>query len=757
MRGRSIICGGLVWGLLIAIWPVAAGAEERLTLDMEAGWQGEYKGAFVPIQVNVTNRGANVTADVTVEPSEKARSNSDIAVAPIPKRTVELPAGATRSFTLVAPANLARPDTKILLRSGQKVLASTPFIGRPIGNNTTSTGVLTDQAQAVAEWDQLLGRGAQNKNMRIYPLNIAAFPEQWIEWSGLDLIIVHAFNKVKFTPKQINVLQQWIANGGTLLVNDGGSLTSSKELDRLLPVTVGTEVAKVQAKSELARFGPMVEQPVTVKQSTLKPDGLLIAQNGSLPLLAKKEVGNGQVVYAGMNLLAPELRQWTAETFLWVREWGVRDGNQRLNDIKNVGTDHLWEMKEALKHFPQLQPIRISHFVVWFAIYLLFVGPLALYFLRKRGRMEWAWLVLPTAGLAMTGAVYLYGIHIRGDAVLVHNLGFVTTDRTGYAHVKGISALLSQERNDYEVEADGMIWPETSETYSVQEKEKTELSSGAVNRIRFENVSQWSMRAWNFDHVVSLGGDLSGYAIYKEGVWEGEVTNRTRYPLKRVAVMIGTSSQQVGALQPHESKRFRVQAQERVVPSFNGEPSWGYQESTREHRMLNGYANHPSGWMETLDVIGWLEEPLMKAEIRGHRTSEASLYLVDGSMSLEPDEQGVWKIPSGILSGRIIWSSEPVFEEWNGKIHGMDNNAEVELEFALPKEMGKIETLHVREAAETQVYDWQANEWKPLTDLKPALYPRFVSPAQRLRLKLIVPAHQLVDQPNLELRGRVKR
>ncbi|MFC7443226.1 DUF7408 domain-containing protein [Laceyella putida] len=760
MRGWRIICWAWVWGLVVAVWPLSTFAEGQLTLEMEAGWQGEYKGEFVPIKVKVSNRGPAVSGEVTLEPSEAALRSPEVAVAPIPRTKVELSAGVTKAFTMVAPGNLARSDTNIVLRSGQKVLASIPFTGQRLGDKTVTIGVLTDEAQTVTEWGKLLGKGIQGKNMRFYPLEGSTFPEQWAEWSGLNLIIVHQLHKETLTPAQGKVLQQWVANGGTLILNDGGPASSLAALDPVLPVTVGAGVQKVQAGDGLARYGPAVEQPIAVKESTLKPDGQLIAQSGSLPLLAKKEVGSGQVVYAGMDLLAPELSAWTAGTSLWTGEWAARDWDQRLLDLKSTGFGNAWGVKQALKQMPQLQLARVSQLLVWFALYLILVGPVIIYVLRKRGKVEWAWLILPAVGLVMTGALYLYGIQVRGHAVLVHHLGFVTPDAAGHAHVKGASALLSQERNDYEVKAkgnDGFIWPETEPAFGTQEKEKSYLSSGPVNQILFDNVSQWSTRDWTFDQVVSLGGNLTGHVVYKKGAWEGEVTNHTRYPLKRVAVMIGSRVHRVGDLKPDESRQFRVPVPHSLARGFiNGQP-FGYQEKDREYHMLMSYGDFFSTKAEALDVIGWLEEPLVKVEVSGHATSEASLYLVDGAMRLEPDEQGVWQAPAGVVPGRVVRASEPVFEEPNGGIHAVNNNAEVEVEYALPKDLAQVDQLSIKGTAPAQVYDWQANQWKPLADVKPATFTLFLSPDQRLRLKLDVQAHQSVIKPNLELTGRVKR
>ncbi|WP_089970910.1 DUF7408 domain-containing protein [Lihuaxuella thermophila] len=749
--------------LLIAGWMLVlpAGqleaAPQKVDIRVEPGWKGEYKGEFVPVRIQLSASG-NVSGEVSVElPNQKWSQQKPVAY---PLEKVELPAGSTKEITLIVPNQLARPDAVIVFKSGQVLMGSQIMGGKRLGNNDLTIGILSDDPQSAAPFHKAVGSGTKNKSIHTYPLNAKEIPSQGRALSGFDVLIINRLASESLTPAQIRAIHLWVSQGGKLLIGGGNQASASvRGLESLLPVELTGKTVSVSDLSSLSLWATPPQGPLTISQSKLKEGSRLLAAGGGEVLLAQRDLGQGKIYYAGYDLATESLIDWPGNEKLWGQEvLFVGLGQNHPQGRIGGAFEDLWGLKTALNQMPHFRLPSISTLIVVFALYLLLVGPVIYWIFARMKKHEWNWLAVPVIGILTAMGLFLYGNHLRGNAVLVHNIGIVHADDHGGASIHGATAMVSQEADDYVLQAaDGFLWPLELESFSPKADGGHGVSFQNGASIQYKNVPQWSKRDAYVEQVAQIGGELTGTITRQNHQLIGEVKNGTRLKLKQVQVMMGSRALLIGDLAPGAVKRFTapdsMNWQTRLRPEQMG-------LKDRELELYRQFLFNPALMpVSNLDVIGWTEEPLLHVRVKGRKINESNLYLVKGIMRMEADASGKLMLPFGVIPSRVIESTDRIYGDGYTETIAMENSGTITFEYALDSyRFAQIDRLDVQSAGRTEeIYDWKSGEWKPVSAMNPKSPSSYLSPDHRVRIRIQIQAHQMSGKPMIAVEGRVKK
>lgn len=210
---------------------------------------------------------------------------------------------------------------------------------------------------------------------------------------------------------------------------------------------------------------------------------------------------------------------------------------------------------------------QLSWMVAFLAAYVVIVGPLLFFVLRRRRRPELAWIVIPLVAVVFTGASWAGGRNLRTATQIVHG----TVLSTGATGTDAITYLGVSSRSGGTLRIGWPAgWLSGADAGSIQTltPDNVRLTpAGPEGRLPLD-ANQFAL--------VSAHGPVSGATGALEitanatgdGQAGGVVRNGTKLHLDRTAVFVGSGGIEIGPLEPGASREWSLQ----VNQAFGGPP-----------------------------------------------------------------------------------------------------------------------------------------------------------------------------------------
>ena len=751
MRRRRGYLKGLVMLLVLFLgFPgMAAGAPGQIRLEVSPGYDGVYKGDWVPVRVKISNTGGDIEGELVVRsehiPTPAPESRLFVA------ESVKVAGGTSKEVTLLLSEPGFLADATIQFRTDGRVLAREKIEGERVADSELLIGVLSHSPILSSHINRWVGT-ADAPRAWVQLLKAEEIPEKDAGLSGLDVLVVNGIDLGSLGSSRQKAIRRWVEKGGLLVVAGGPSFDSTLgDWRSMLPVKVEGRTALKDLKP-FSRWGkvPDLDSPLPVSRTRLADGGRSVIAAGDLPLLARRPVGTGAVVYAAYDLTAAPLAKWDGNERLW-REMLILGGGEGSSLRSTVTFDPTLE--QAILLMPHLRLPSLPAVAMLFLAYALAIGPITYWILSRMNRREWAWWIIPSLGIAIALGVYTYGKVVRGDDVLVHNLAYVEAKNSGEARVLGVSGFITQEAGAYRLEGspEMWMWP-----LFHGERNRSEVVVSGRPSVTFHGVPHWTLRKVIVETTKSLDGELRAVARYEDGTLRGEVTNGTRLPLRDVTVDLGSRRHRVGSLAPGETRDFETSyvpdRDGRARNDFMPEPMpAGDRDLTREDLMRTVGTG--------IRVTGWTEAPVFSYEVRDHKTKAENLAQVLGRVEVMPRQKGesiLW--PRGTVPVRPLGGRSSMLRLSGGMVAEEEWKDPVLVAYDLPSAPSGWKPLRIDFApeADVEVYDWRRGKW-----VKASLLPEepsgdlssFVSSFGRV----VVRMEQAGSYPSLEVEGRVVR
>lgn len=658
---------------------VLAQNSNNVTLAASVGFGGNCKtDLWVPIQVRVENKGAE-DLDGQVRFAYKNSQGGETAYG----TEISLPANSRKEFFLYAyyDGYLDKPKITFMVRDQVVVEKQLPLTC--MDSESLIIGLITDTPNAFSGLTSLSAFSASSNYTRIALLKLNNLPDRSEGWSALDALVISGVDTSSLSESQKAALKSWLAQGGKLLVTGGPKWQEiASGLGALLPLNLNTTQSVDDLSSLQNYLNPadvMEKRSSILAVGQVRANATILVSQGNIPILAKSQVGFGNVYYLaadpsleplstwdGMNILYQSLLQGTSVHATWMTsKLNAYGGNQALAALPALG------LPSAIYVFCLL------------GIYILVIGPINYIVLRAIKRQEWAWVTIPTLVMAFTIAAYLSGFWIRGARPILNRLAVVQAwDNVDQAEARGLVGIYSPGRTRYTLQAGAgfLSSPFDNNTQALQSNQgwlslqhgtETLLPDVIVEASGMKSaVFQGIVPALAFTHTLTLNLSDSNPII------QGNIKNTSKYAIKDAELVTGDARRSLGDFAPGETKQIQIglrttaqgavqiyDTQQHSVYSYYSNTNVDEKE-IRQSALMAAFLSDTSSYRATsgqvtsgIYLTGWVEGAILSTAVQGQGfdTLDTTFYILNLNPVIKTNGTSIKLTP-----GLFTWSSSNI-------------------------------------------------------------------------------------------------
>ncbi len=456
-----VIAVGLLW-LSSAVAGLAAdGALSGVAIDdVRVGLGGVYKvGHWTPVWVTLSNAGGEV--DVQLQIAARDGEGVQAVLVGSPDVRVRLKAGGKATALQYMKAGRAGSGLTVRVVGDQGELASRTF--------SSSSGELGQAEPSTQELIVSLGPAAgveeaarKTRRDRSQPVTVCTvsdrseLPTEWYGYEGVDTVFATTGDAgvlEQLTDVQFEALDRWLKLGGRMVLCVGRRgaevFAPGSRLARFSPgkqaevvtqrVTSGLE-NYAGSSERLDAIGGQRARRFGVSMTALTDvQGLIESTEvggptGRLHTIVRCPYGLGQLVFLAFDPELPPFDKWQGRAALMVRVLHIAgagrqaeaEADARLGQVAHLGYEDLaGQLRSALDQFPGVTRVHFSWVAGLITLYLVLIGPVDYFLLKRLRRLTWTWLTFPLITIVFCGFAYEWAQRLSGSRVHVNQVDLV--------------------------------------------------------------------------------------------------------------------------------------------------------------------------------------------------------------------------------------------------------------------------------------------------------------------------------------------
>jgi hypothetical protein len=403
----------------------AGSADANLQIEVTLGFNGRFKqGTWIPVHVEITNDSAAEFQGQLVLESPDGKG----IVVRFVDRHLQITVPPTTTVTRTAYIKIGRLPWSVVVsiadtqeqvvfkktfgRLDDGQLSTADFLILQIGNRLplSASRLQTE----LTDRPDLVEVAIQSQTSDYHKL-----PDRWYGYAAVDLLIITtsaADLLEQLSSQQQKAIRQWIYQGGRMLLfagQRGPELSGDNEVwGSLIPGKINRVITNWNT-SGLEKYGNADERLMLDRQlgsslSLITPsDGVVVlrdTQNAQAEhaLIVHSARGLGSVTFVAFDPAQEPFASWGATPAILNRlvidsHFAERGNEQRLQS-SNAGFDDVsGQLRSSLDRFDGVTPTRFMWVAGLLGMFILTIGPLDYYVLRRFKRLHWTWVTFPVA------------------------------------------------------------------------------------------------------------------------------------------------------------------------------------------------------------------------------------------------------------------------------------------------------------------------------------------------------------------------
>lgn len=446
-------------------------------LVREAGW-------FL-VGCEVHNSGPSFDAVFELGPGQFGRGQTR-------RFAIELPTNTRKRFSIPVFAGAgyySTWDARLLDERGRVRAEWTGLRPRVVGWETLLMGSLPRTFGGLPQLPALPG-GLERASQQPASVRLLTelMPEEAIALEGLDALYVNSEQALELRASQASALTRWVLSGGHLIVavEDPAEVNSLVWLRELVPGRLGP-VRTLRPTQELEAWGRPLVDPATLKagfrvlgrqgqvrgfpkyQASWLMDGgrggatgagavkglaemdfpvttseviegeVMLAVDGT-PLIVRGRRGLGQVTLLTFSPEREPFRSWENRDWFWAQLLAIPAAWYEVGVGGLYGGQGVDGLFGLMIDSRQVRKLPISWLLILLVTYLVVIGPLDRYVLRRVRREMLTWVTFPAYVVLFSLLIYYIGYRLRAGDTEWNELHVVDVlPRTQEIHWRGRS------------------------------------------------------------------------------------------------------------------------------------------------------------------------------------------------------------------------------------------------------------------------------------------------------------------------------
>ena len=635
--------------LLLLFWSFPASGA-TISLEAELGFYGHFQvHSWTPLTVLLENRGRAVNGTLEVIVTSGSELIGDIQSLTY-TMDVELPYHAKKSAAFTVRLGAFIHPLRIRLRRQDEILAEQTINLRD--SYTTKPFVVVADEKVSPDALTTFPESLFSTNVRPRFL-----PETWYGYDSVIMLFMEAEMLDALNNRQFEALTAWITQGGTLVMTGGmnyGVLSESR-FKELLPLQAlgSAQFQEIGAFQEFCGDPLRSETPFLVLNTRI-PQAIVLVEEQETPIVLKKPVGNGQIIFLALDAQSPPFSRWRGRAAFWQR---IVDAHlPEKTDVPRLAPEQI--LTALASHIPARLPA-VSAFIAFFCGYLLIIKCLFWAFSKwTTRRFRFAALILAAVALFSAASYWVAAdmlAHIRQtrNGLLHLHLPQQRHMASG-AYMMGLHAM---QTAPYTLVFPGQSHPLTAVfpknaphvPFHYHEMPAGQQISGTLEK--------WTQMFFALNMSAEL--PIRGQIIRDDTRLVLQAEQLTRFAIRGAYIALAGNAYAVGDLSGENVERIcqpiEIGSAAKFLPTGSLETPAPTQTLSR---FLYGKNDLNASQRATQEIIanklmpllidasrsrgdaaylmGWLSEPFIRPELHGERTPAPSLTLLTWEIPVEP-------------------------------------------------------------------------------------------------------------------------
>ena len=575
------------------------------TFQVKAGFESHYRdGNWVPVQITLRNDGPDFNGTLSlITPTPQFQLSSNQGIPSNYQISITLANGTQKQVTMYLPLyfDVQNVTVKLLDSSGHNVGSQTaPLV--PLTPGDVLIGILSDQSSGFSSLSAL-PLPNQAGSIVLEFLNANTMPTAAAALKNFNIIVLDNFTTTNLSAIQLNALQNWINQGGSLILVGGpewhrtlGTLPAG-----LAPIQVygsstipaGTVLlppgGSAASGSGQHNIPATVQSPVSISAATLIPhanDGKseVILASPTTPLIVQTYQEQGTIVYLAFDPTLEPILGWQGVSLLWnslllrslgdqlLPHSGISPGiGSSTQQVQPILANRMSGFLQSL--LPSTIPPPWRTLGILLFCYILILGPGRFLLVKRLKGRYWSWRIILSSIVIFSLLSYGLAYIEKGSSILSDSISIAQFSQNGAsAHISTYMGVFVPNEGDYQAQIPGNTLVQPSpDNFSASPGPITGAHTTVVtlqNRTNanLQDVNIWTLHTLLTEQDRQVHKGLVSQLALQNGSLVGTVTNTFSYALSDSFLLMPNDAFSLGHLAAGETKHVQLKLSSVPLP-----------------------------------------------------------------------------------------------------------------------------------------------------------------------------------------------
>lgn len=401
-----------------------------------------------------------------------------------------------------------------------------------------------------------------------------------------NVIVVDEVAIADLSQKQQESLLKWVQDGGTLLLGAADQIDATAGiLKDYLPLSLSQEMTSISAEA-LTKLsgGGIFTQPISVYAAKTNEGGLPVLTENNAVLAAKKAVGSGEVIQTAFSLGDQPLSSMDGYAALIAKMIDVQSISQQgmMRQGQSPFDQISYELRNINELFPSFE-VSVGYMLIVIILYILIIGPILYFVLKKMDKREHAWWVIPSISIVLSIVLFIVGAKDRIVQPQVQQSAFYKVNEDSSVNGYYVESILTNRSGDFVVNAD-----KNTTAVALRSYNNFTGTMGALHESSYikenANGSTLTLRDLSYWSVQSFAGKSSAQNIGKMDIditlknekLSGTVKNNFPFALKDVTLISGVKEVKLGDIEANGTLQVDKELKTTVLQKPSSFNSYNY-------------------------------------------------------------------------------------------------------------------------------------------------------------------------------------